>query len=400
MFNPIATINLKNFRDNIKYIKSISKSSDIFPVIKANAYGHGYARIAKILNQESINTICVATYDEILEILKEDLNLNILHLGRIVLEKNVISDKVIFTINSLDDIENINKICSEINKRIRCHIKVDTGMNRMGCKMNEFNEILELAHKSDFINIEAIYSTRNIQELNFNHGIKSILKDIEINKIDGINITNPYKTNIISSMISLSDDAKKINAINCIYKKENKLIGENTDWQGFVKSLNHNNIDLQNHDIIIIGAGGVSRSIIYSFQKQGIKNFQIYNRTNINNFKINEQAYSTLGFKEFEKNIYPNSLIINCTSLDVIESLDVLSEKILENVEVFYDLNYHRTEFHSILENKDIHVIGGLDMLIYQAIKSIELWCNQEIMEKININEIKKYLKEPYIDVK
>ena len=68
MFNPIATINLKNFRDNIKYIKSLSKSSDIFPVIKANAYGHGYAKIAKILNQESINTICVATYDEFLEI--------------------------------------------------------------------------------------------------------------------------------------------------------------------------------------------------------------------------------------------------------------------------------------------------------------------------------------------
>ena len=158
MFYPRATINLENFRDNIKYIQSLSKSSKIFPVIKANAYGHGYTKIAKILSQESIDTICVATFDEIVEILKEDLNLNILHLGRIILEESIINNRVIFTINSLDDIENINKVCSKINKKMRCHVKVDTGMNRMGCKMNEFNEILELAHRSDFINVEAVYS--------------------------------------------------------------------------------------------------------------------------------------------------------------------------------------------------------------------------------------------------
>ena len=252
----------------------------------------------------------------------------------------------------------------------------------------------------DFFNIAALYSTQNIQELNFNHEIKSILKDIEINKIDGINITNPYKTKIRSSMVSLSNDVKKINAINCIYKKNDKLIGENTDWHGFIKSLNHNNIDLQDYNIIIIGAGGVSRSIIYSLQKQEIKNFQIYNRTNINDFKINEQIYSTLGFEKLGKNIFPNTLIINCTSLGAVENFGLVSEKILENVKVFYDLNYHKSKFYSILQNKDIQIIGGLDMLIYQAIKSIELWCNQEIMETININEIKKYLKEPCIDAK
>ena len=128
------------------------------------------------------------------------LNLNILHLGRIVLEKNVIRDKVIYTINSLDDIENINKICSEINKRIRCHIKVDTGMNRMGCKMNEFNEILELAHKSDFINIEAIYShlacsedeyseNNKKQILSFNY-IRNITKKYKLKEVIKLGLNN------------------------------------------------------------------------------------------------------------------------------------------------------------------------------------------------------------------
>ena len=158
MYYPTATINFKNFRHNIKYIQSLSKSVELFPVIKANAYGHGYAEIAKILSEESINTVCVATFEEIKEILNLSLKLNILHLGRMTLENSIINNKVIFTINSLEDIENINNFCSRLDTKIRCHIKVDTGMNRMGCKMNEFNKILELAIESNHINLEAIYS--------------------------------------------------------------------------------------------------------------------------------------------------------------------------------------------------------------------------------------------------
>ena len=67
---------------------------------------------------------------------------------------------------------------------------------------------------------------------------------------------------------------------------------------------------------------------------------KIYNRTNINDFKINEQIYSTLGFEKLGKNIFPNTLIINCTSLGAVENFGLVSEKILENVKVFYDLNY------------------------------------------------------------
>ena len=52
MYYPTATINFKNFRHNIKYIQALSKSAELFPVIKANAYGHGYAEIAKILSEE------------------------------------------------------------------------------------------------------------------------------------------------------------------------------------------------------------------------------------------------------------------------------------------------------------------------------------------------------------
>ena len=63
-------------------------------------------------------------------------------------------------------------------------------------------------------------------------------------------------------------------------------------------------------------------------------------------------------------------------------------------MKIFYDLNYYKYEFHSILKNKDIQIITGLDMLIYQAIKSIEIWLQRELYAKIDIEEIKNYLKK------
>ena len=130
----------------------------------------------------------------------------------------------------------------------------------------------------------------------------------------------------------------------------------------------------------------------YSLQINGIEDFQIYNRTKINNIVVNNKIYSTLELKKLERNIIPKTLIINCTPIDVIN--DIFTKKILKNVKIFYDLNYHQSKFYSILNNQDIQIIEGLDMLIYQAIKSIELWLNKEIISKINVDDIKQYLKE------
>ena len=66
----------------------------------------------------------------------------------------------------------------------------------------------------------------------------------------------------------------------------------------------------------------------------------------------------------------------------------------MKSICFFYDSNYHKTQFHDILESKDIKVILGLDMLIYQAIKSIEIWLQDEFMDKIDIEEIKDYLRK------
>ena len=153
-----AIINLKNLRDNLDYLKSISLNADIYPVIKANAYGHGLVKIAKILQEENVKGGCVATINEVRELLDAKISFSILHLGKISYSNiDLYNNNVIATINSIDDVKEIDKLCN--NKfKIRAHIKIDTGMSRMGCNIAEFKNIFKLSMMSDNIIVEGIYS--------------------------------------------------------------------------------------------------------------------------------------------------------------------------------------------------------------------------------------------------
>ncbi len=138
-----------------------------------------------------------------------------------------------------------------------------------------------------FYNIQATYSSKNIDSSEFDSVVNNIYNDIKSNNINGLNITNPYKSRMIFSSLVISKDSNRINAINCIYKDKNQIIGENTDWYGFIKSLEYNNINLGKYNIVILGAGGACRAVIYGLQKLGIKNFEIYNRSNKGKVHIN-----------------------------------------------------------------------------------------------------------------
>ena len=154
-----AIINLNNFEHNVKYMQSIAKEAELYPVIKANAYGHGFNRIALKISDMKLQGVCIATINELKELIDLDLNYSILHLGRLSFSDFEFyqNTNVIATINTLSDIENIkrNNISS---KPIRVHIKVDTGMTRMGCSIDCFEKILEACLNTKSISLEGIYS--------------------------------------------------------------------------------------------------------------------------------------------------------------------------------------------------------------------------------------------------
>ena len=107
--NSKAKINLNHLVENINYLKSKVSNSEIFPVVKSNAYGHGVVEVVKKLSDNLIRTVCVATNNEIIQILNEDIKIDIFHLGKIILNNNVMRKNIIFTINSLKDINYINE---------------------------------------------------------------------------------------------------------------------------------------------------------------------------------------------------------------------------------------------------------------------------------------------------
>ena len=124
---PKAIINLKSLRCNINYIKSlINNNVNIMPVVKANAYGHGYVEITKILKKENINCVCVATIKEVKKILELNLDINILHLGKISIDmlQTYTNNNVIATINSIDDINVIDKLKIGKIKRDKKKLKI------------------------------------------------------------------------------------------------------------------------------------------------------------------------------------------------------------------------------------------------------------------------------------
>ena len=117
-------------------------------------------------------------------------------------------------------------------------------------------------------NIAADYSLLNIKEKD----IESVAKKIRNKELSGVNITLPYKQKIIPFIDQLVNDAKSTNSVNTIFLDDaNTLIGENTDVFGLQAAYLKEITDVKNKKALIIGAGGVSSSVIFALQKSKIK---------------------------------------------------------------------------------------------------------------------------------
>ena len=124
-------------------------------------------------------------------------------------------------------------------------------------------------------NIAADYSKKQINETD----IEGIISEVKDEKIDGINVTVPFKKSVIPYLDELTSLAKEAQSVNTIFKKDNKVIGDNTDVGGFEQGLKHINYSVKNKKVFILGAGGVAPSIIIALRKLGVGKIILSNRT-------------------------------------------------------------------------------------------------------------------------
>ncbi|GGX09576.1 shikimate dehydrogenase family protein [Aquimarina muelleri] len=213
----------------------------------------------------------------------------------------------------------------------------------------------------------------NCEYINFDiTEIKDIVDIIKNPQVQGLNVTIPYKEEIISYLDDLDPIAKEIGAVNVIkFSKDQKIKGYNSDYYGFTESLK----PLLNKKIkkaLILGTGGASKAISYALNQLNIEH----------TFVSRNPDFNELSYSDLDEDIMSSyTLIINCTPLGTYPNVqnypDIPYEYVTKN-HVLYDLIYNpkETAFMSKGKEKDAKVSNGLQMLILQAKKAWEIWNN------------------------
>ncbi|MDC0509964.1 shikimate dehydrogenase [Candidatus Pelagibacter sp.] len=220
-------------------------------------------------------------------------------------------------------------------------------------------------------NINAIYEKQKLNEDQLNQYISKV-KD---KKIDGINVTIPFKKTIIPYLDELSIEAKSTQSVNTIYQKDNKVIGHNTDIFGFKTSIEKTEYDLENKEVLILGAGGVVPSIIFSLIKMKVSKVTISNRTKEKAENL-KKIYKDLEIIKWG-DISNFDMIINATSLGLKkeDNLNFDFSSISGN-KFFYDVIYNPSETNFLKMGRELgnKTLNGKLMFIYQAVSAFKIW--------------------------
>ena len=227
-------------------------------------------------------------------------------------------------------------------------------------------------------NIDAIYEKKQIKESD----IEGIISEMRNGKIDGINVTVPFKKSVIPFLDELDNLAKKTQSVNTIYKDKNKVIGTNTDILGFELSLSSTKFlslkiknEVKGKKILILGAGGVTSSIIFALEQMEASTIMLSNRTkekaeNLKKLFPQLELIKWGDIKNFD-------IIINTTSLGLKESDKIpINYDQIGSGKLFYDVIYNpsKTNFLLEAEKRGHQIKNGKMMFVYQAQEAFRRW--------------------------
>jgi shikimate dehydrogenase len=232
-------------------------------------------------------------------------------------------------------------------------------------------------------------------------GLEDLLARVRCGAIHGFNVTIPHKQTVIPLLDELTSTAKSIGAVNTIYLRDNKLIGDNTDAQGFLadlkrflatETLRHGELEA-----LVLGAGGSARAVVYALANDGwnvsIAARRAEQAQQLADSFANYQLRITL-FQNLQSLISNISLIVNTTPVGMAPNADQSpwpEDLSLPPHAAIYDLVYNprETKFVQDARHQGLQATTGLGMLIEQAALSFETWTghhpSQEIMRMANL---------------
>ena len=217
--------------------------------------------------------------------------------------------------------------------------------------------------------------------------VKGILAEDKI----GSNVTVPYKEDVIQFLDEINEVASDIGAVNTIVKMDNRLIGYNTDAEGFLRSLEmEGKFDPEGKKVAIIGAGGAARAVGFALAGVGVDSLMICNRSVKRAEKLAERlnirevaVVSTDEDLHFREAILQADLVVNCTSVGMkhgsAQDQSPVPYDFISPFSLVYDVVYNpvKTPLIQSAEKAGARTLSGLSMLVYQGVASFELWMGQ-----------------------
>lgn len=216
--------------------------------------------------------------------------------------------------------------------------------------------------------------------------IKYYGKSLKVLGIKGVNVTIPYKQEVMKELDFISDEASKIGAVNTILLKDNKLYGYNSDYFGFGMLLDNNNIEVKDNVVVVMGNGGAAKALLQYILDNNPKKLYLVtrNKDSVKKSDIKE-GIDLIDYEEL-KNV-KGDVLVNSTPVGMYPNVSksVVSEDIIKNFDSLVDIVYNPkcTEFMKIGQQLGKRVCNGLYMLVGQAIKSQEIWQDKKIEKEI-----------------
>ena len=225
----------------------------------------------------------------------------------------------------------------------------------------------------------------------------------------GMNVTVPYKSDVLAQLVEIDSLAEKIGAVNTLVRTEGGYKGYNTDMTGLLRAMKSDGVNIEGEEVIILGAGGVGRAVAFLCSANGAAKVHLLNRSIGKAESVAAEVNQALGTECVEamelsdyqklltgaKNRY---VVLQCTSVGLSPNVnDVVIEDgdFYHYIKFGYDLIYSpwETRFMKLVTANGGVAFNGLKMLLYQALDAFELWNGCKVSDE-NAQQIYQKLQE------
>ncbi len=228
----------------------------------------------------------------------------------------------------------------------------------------------------------------------YNYEITPLSKDeftlfMEKRKFKAINVTIPYKKDVIPYLDEMDDNARQIGAVNTVVHKDGKLIGHNTDFSGFLYMVEHNGVKVEDKKVIVLGNGGAAQAIIAVLNYLKAKDIIIVKRTGGDGF---------ISYEECQNYHSDAQLIVNTSPVGMYPKTDAspIDLSLYPECEAVLDIIYNPLKTKLLFQAEDLGMkaVNGLEMLVAQAKYAVEYFLDSEIKDEVIDKIYQKILVE------